>query len=137
MKQLTVGKLAKKAGIGIETVRYYEKSGLLPEPERLESGYRVYDENAVTRLRFIQQAKTLGFALEEIKELLALIDKGGANCEDVCSRARQKRDEIKSKIVELQKISDVLTALELDCPGGEASLDECVILQKFYGEENV
>jgi|TARA_B100000949_G_C14215099_1_gene421966 DNA-binding transcriptional MerR regulator len=136
MPQFTVGKLAKAAGIGTETVRYYEKSGLLPEPERLESGYRVYDDNAVSRLRFIQQAKNLGFALGEIKDMLALVDGTGADCEAICSRARQKRDEIEGKIAELQKISGLLTALEADCPGGTAPLDQCVILQNFYGEQN-
>jgi len=136
MAQLTVGKLAKAAGIGAETVRYYEKFGLLPEPERSKSGYRVYDENAVNRLRFIQQAKNLGFALEEVKEMLELVDGTGADCEAICRRAREKRDEIEKKIVELQKISGVLTTLEADCPGGTAPLDQCVILQSFYGDNN-
>tara|TARA_R110000868_G_scaffold35936_2_gene128152 strand:+ start:446 stop:859 length:414 start_codon:yes stop_codon:yes gene_type:complete len=136
MVQLTVGKLTKAAGVGTETVRYYEKLGLLPKPERSKSGYRVYDENAVNRLRFIMQAKNLGFALEEVKEILGLVDGTGADCESICRRARGKRDEIEKKIAELQKISGVLTALEADCPGGPAPLDQCVILQNFYGDGN-
>jgi DNA-binding transcriptional MerR regulator len=72
MKTLTIGKVAECAGVGIETVRFYEREGLLAKPERSVSGYRMFDEGVIARLRFIQRAKELGFTLNEIKELLSL-----------------------------------------------------------------
>ena len=98
MTQLTVGKLAKAGGIGVETVRYYEKRCLLPEPERLPSGYRVYSEETINRVRFIKRAQELGFTLEEISELLALTDNLGADCADIRDRAQDKITEIKGKM---------------------------------------
>lgn len=135
MTQLTVGKLAKAGGIGVETVRYYEKRCLLPEPERLPSGYRVYSEETINRVRFIKRAQELGFTLEEISELLALTDNLGADCADIRDRAQDKITEIKGKMNDLKRMQDGLAELTGYCPGKGKPLSECSILKHFYGEK--
>ena len=135
MNQLTVGKLAKACGMGIETIRFYERNGLLPAPQRLRSGYRVYDTETITRLRFIQQVKGLGFTLEEIKEMINLIAHPASNCETICERVRIKKIQVDEKIAQLKKISKTLGRLESDCPGGDVSLGECIMVQHFNNIE--
>ena len=121
--------------MGVETVRFYERNGLLPVPQRLRSGYRVYDTNTVTRLRFIQQVKGLGFTLEETKDMLGLVARADSNCETICERVRVKKAQVDEKIIQLQKLSEVLGRLKSDCPGGNAMLDECVMVQHFNSGE--
>ena len=91
MKSFTIGQVAKHAGVGVETVRFYERKGLLEEPERKASGYRQFDEKVVDRIRFIRRAKELGFTLKEIKELLELRLDPATTCADVQSRAEARR----------------------------------------------
>lgn len=129
MVHLTVGKLAKAADINIETVRYYERIGILPDPQRLASGYRVYGEQAIQRLRFVTRAKSLGFSLEEIKDLLALYTRPSTDCEVICERARLKCADIEKRIIDLKRIHQQLKKLEKNCPGGDKNLDECIITQ--------
>ncbi len=93
MALLTIGQLAKSAGVGVETVRFYERKGLLAEPNRRPSGYRQYDEEVVNRLRFIKRAKELGFTLAEIKELLSLRRNPTTTCADVKRRSEEKIDD--------------------------------------------
>lgn len=131
MSRLTVGKLAKACDMGVETVRFYERSGLLPKPQRLASGYRVYNDDTITRLRFIQQVKHLGFTLDETKEMLRLIAHSGSNCETICERVHIKKMQVDEKIIQLTKISEILGKLKSDCPGGKATLEECVMVQHF------
>src|SRR5438445_10622353 len=90
MGPLTIGQLARRAGVGIETVRFYERQGLLEEPARKESGYRQYQEDVVARLRFIKRAKELGFSLREIMELLSLRVDPTTRCAEVRSKAAAK-----------------------------------------------
>ncbi len=87
MTVLTIGQLARRADVGVETVRFYQRKGLLAEPDRRPSGYRQYDEAIVDRLRFIKRAKELGFTLNEIKELLSLRLDPSTTCADVKNRA--------------------------------------------------
>jgi DNA-binding transcriptional MerR regulator len=97
MKSFTVGALANNAGVNVETVRYYEKIGLMPKPKRKESRYRVYDESDLARLKFIFRAKQLGFTLKEIKELLNLRIESKATCGDIKKIAKYKIDDIEQK----------------------------------------
>ena len=94
MKTLTIGQVAREAGVGVETVRFYEREGLIEEPSRRASGYRQFDEAVVDRLRFIREAKELGFTLNEIKELLSLKLDPASSCGDVKHRAEVKIAEI-------------------------------------------
>ncbi len=134
MKNLTVGKLAKAAGVNSETVRFYERVGILPPPEKSASGYRVYTEQSVKRLQFVCRAKALGFSLEEIKGLLALYQKPDTDCEVICEQAQLKCKDIEQRIADLTRIKDALKKLEKDCPGGNKSLDECTITQCLNSE---
>ena len=110
---LSAGKLAKAAGVNVETLRYYEKRGLLPEPPRRESGYRVYPQSSVERLKFIKGAQTLGFTLEEIHELLGMRIDTQSNRADVRKRAAAKVASIQEKIDALEQMKQALQHLEI------------------------
>ncbi|QDV34598.1 MerR family transcriptional regulator [Tautonia plasticadhaerens] len=126
-KPLTIGNVARRAGVGVETVRFYERQGLLHEPERRASGYRQYDEGVVDRLRFIRRAKELGFTLKEIAELLDLRHDPAATRSDVRERVRGKVEDIEAKVRDLLRIKDVLLALERTCHG-HGPAEDCPIL---------
>jgi Hg(II)-responsive transcriptional regulator len=111
-KPATINIIAKKAGVGLETIRYYQRIGLIEKPEKPLSGYRVYGENTVARLLFIQRAKELGFSLAEISSLLAL---GDGSCLETKALAMHKLDIIKSKLHDLQAIASTLEQLIQSC----------------------
>ena len=127
---LTIGQLARRAEVGVETVRFYEREGLLKEPARRPSGYRQYDEGVVDRLRFIRRAKQLGFTLNEIKELLSLRIDPATTCADVKSRAEAKLADIAAKIRSLQRMKRALVKLTKACSGRGAA-SECPILESL------
>ena len=127
MKPLTIGQLAKRADVGVETVRFYEREGLLEEPDRRASGYRQYDEGVVRRLQFIRRAKELGFTLKEIKELLSLKLDPSTTCADVKGRAETKIEDIESKIRTLQRMKRALVKVTKSC-SGSGPTSECPIL---------
>lgn len=127
MKPLTIGQIARQAGIGIETVRFYERRGLLAGPARTASGYRQYTVDAVVRLQFIRRAKELGFTLKEIGELLALRVDVETSCAEVKGRANAKISGIEAKIDDLQRMREVLAKLVISC-GGSGPVSVCPIL---------
>lgn len=127
MTGLTSGKLAKAVGINTETLRYYERRGLLPEPPRRDSGYRVYPPESIERLRFIKSAQELGFTLEEIDQLLSLRVDETATAGDVRRQAQEKVAQIDAKIATLQQMRDALAHLVHQCHG-EGPTAECPIL---------
>jgi MerR family copper efflux transcriptional regulator len=131
---LTIGRIAQSAGVAIDTIRFYEREGLLPEPRRRPSGYREYDQSAVSRLRFIRRAKDLGFTLEEIRELLALSADRHGGVEGVRERAAARLQAIDERIAELQRMRDGLAELVEACPGHGAP-EDCPIL-KALAEPN-
>ncbi len=131
---MTIGKLARAAGVGVETIRYYEKSGFLPEPERLASGYRVYSVETLRRLHFIREGQALGFTLAEISDLMALTDSEEADCAAVNARAQAKLSDIDAKIARLQAMRDGLSKLADYCPSGGEPLSECSIVRHLYGD---
>ncbi|MFY0678743.1 MAG: heavy metal-responsive transcriptional regulator [Neptuniibacter sp.] len=127
MKQLKIGQVAKQSGLTVETVRYYEQRGLIPEPQRLDSGYRVYPESILTRLNFINRCKDLGFSLQEISELLSIqIDPDNSSAL-VKEQVEHKISLVKEKISELQKLQDSLEQLSGMCCG-EGSVSDCPII---------
>ena len=103
MEELTVGQLAKKAEINLETIRYYETINLMPNPKRKESRYRIYDLNDLKRILFIKRAKELGFTLKEIRELLDMKVESKSTCGDVKHLAENKILDVQQKIKDLQK----------------------------------
>ena len=135
MKLLTIGKVAKRSGIGIETVRFYEREGLIDKPTRSASGYRQFDEEVIKRLNFISRAKELGFTLKEIRELLSLKVDPNMCCEDVKNRADTKIADIESKITTLRKMKKALVQLSKDC-GEREPTDECPILKTLDGHHS-
>jgi MerR family copper efflux transcriptional regulator len=136
MASFSIGELAKSAKVGIDTVRFYEKHGLLPKPARRASGYRQYSADDSRRLVFIRRAKELGFTLSDIGDLLKLrgVDKSGRNVERVRAVAQEKLQAVDAKIAELKRIRVVLHDLVEACPG-HGDVDRCPILRAFDSAE--
>ncbi|RIK36797.1 MAG: heavy metal-responsive transcriptional regulator [Chloroflexi bacterium] len=128
MDTLTIGQLAGCAGVNLETIRYYERRGLLPEPPRRASGYRAYPPESLARIRFIKSAQALGFTLEEIHHLLSLRVHAGTSCEQVRQQAEQKLAEVTQKIQALQELQQALVTLTEACAQGGPQ-GECPILE--------
>lgn len=129
---LTIGGLAKAAGIGVETVRFYERRGLIPEPARTAAGYRQYAPGVIERVRFIRRAQGLGFTLAEIAELLDLRVDEVAACGAVEAQAREKLDQVAGKIDELRRMEAALDRLVARCEAREPT-GECPILEALEG----
>lgn len=127
MSTLTIGQVARQAGVGVETIRYYEREGLLEEPDRRESGYRQYGRGVIDRLRFIKNAQGLGFTLREIKELLHIHADEDATRAEVRRRAEEKVAAVEAKIADLQRVRAALAGLIESCDG-EGPLDGCPII---------
>ena len=125
-----IGQIAKQSGVSVETIRYYEKEGLLEKPERKDSGYRQYNGGAIDRLFFIQQAKELGFSLKEIGELLSIKSDVNTVCSDVKHLAEDKLSDIQSKIKMLRRMEKSLKKLVDACPG-KAPISDCPILDSL------
>lgn len=129
MKHLRIGELATQSNTPIETIRYYEKIGLLEKPQRTASGYRMYSNEYIEGLKFIKRAKHVGFSIKEIQELLYLRhEKHSKTCRDVKEFASKKLIDIEGKISELTKIKAALQNIVNSCDGGSNSADHCNIL---------
>ncbi len=134
MKNLSIGQLASRAQVKVDTVRYYERRGLIPEPPRLESGYRQYPQEAIARIQFIKRAKGLGFSLREISDLFALRRDPHTTCNDIRKRAETKIKDVQAKIIDLQRIETALARLVASCTGYGPTSD-CPILEALDEEE--
>lgn len=131
---LTIGKLASAASVGVETIRFYEREGLLPKPPRKRSGYRQYPPDAVARVMFIRRAKGLGFTLKEITELLELRVDPDKSCGDVRAMAKAKIVDVEQKIADLARIKGALEKLAKACRG-KGPTSECPILEAIEKED--
>ena len=129
MEDLTIGQVARKAGVNVMTVRYYERLGLLPYPPRSVSGYRQYDSGTVHRIHFIKSAQRLGFSLREISGLLSLRIEDKNNCEEVKRRADKKIGEIEEKMRVLENMKKALKKLTAACTAKMPTGSECPILE--------
>ena len=130
MERLTIGEVAKQGGVNLETVRYYERQGLLPKPPRSASGYRLFQQDGVRRILFIKRAQELGFSLKEIKELLALRINPKGTSQEVRERAAAKILDIEEKIKTLRSMKKALSQLTSACCG-EGAVSECPILESL------
>jgi MerR family mercuric resistance operon transcriptional regulator len=119
--------LARRTGCNLETIRYYEKIGMMPEPPRTEAGYRVYDDRHVERLRFILRARELGFSLDDIRDLLALVDHGTQTCAEVKDRTERHLADVREKITDLKRIERILAETAAKCSGDE--VPDCPVLE--------
>ncbi len=136
MSGLTIGEVAREAGVPIETVRYYERRGLIPPPPRTRAGYRKYPADATRRIQFIRRAQGLGFTLNEIARLLTLRQLAGRNCDAVEREARGVISRVESRITDLEQIKAGLHRLVTACRNRTA-LDECPILNALEQEDRV
>ncbi len=130
---MTIGVLARLAGVGVETVRFYEREGLLPQPRRPGRGYRVYPPEALERVRFIRRSKDMGFALDEIRELLALRARPGVPCGAVREQALAKVADIDRKLEELHRLREAIATLAHAC-SGDMPMQRCSILHLLEGQ---
>lgn len=134
-KKLTIGKIAEKANVNIQTLRYYERRNILKPTKREQSGYRLYDEEALARLRFIKFAQNLGFSLRDIKALLTLRTDNESKCRQTKKIAEEKLAEIERKIADLENMRRALKGLIGQCETRNVT-DACPILASVkFGEE--
>ncbi len=127
---LSRGSLAKKSGVNSETVRYYEKIELMPEPMRSEGGHRVYNEKHVRRLHFIRRSRELGFSLKEVRGLLDLVDEENFTCADVLERTSIHLKDVRKKISDLKKMERTLHKMMSECDG--ALRPQCPIIDALF-----
>lgn len=120
------GELARRTGCNLETIRYYEKIGLLPEPPRDSNGYRAYDDFHFRRLRFILRGRELGFGIDEIRGLLTLVDGGNQSCTEVKQRTELHLEDVRGKIADLQRMERVLARTAAQCSGED--VPHCPVL---------
>ena len=130
MRQKTIGWVAKEAGVNAQTVLYYERRGLLPAPSRSASGYRLFNDESVRRIRFIKRAQELGFSLKQIAALLALQGERDASCTGISDMAAGHLEDIESKIHDLERMREALVPLVNACPG-KGPLKSCPILDSL------
>lgn len=129
---LRTGQVAKQAGVNVETLRFYEREGILPAPPRLESGYREYPDGTVELIRFVKRAQELGFALREIKEMLSLREVPQRAAKNASRLVEMKIAEIDSKIRDLEAIRTVLGTLQCDCQQRDTTA-ACPIIASLNG----
>ncbi len=134
MNGMSIGDVAKEAKVRIETLRYYERRGLLASPPRSTSNYRLYGADTVRRVRFIKAAQELGFSLKEILDLLSLRARSNTSCEDIRERAEAKIKDLEAKIRSLEAMKQALTKLVAEC-SGNGPITECPILESFDFEK--
>ncbi len=133
MRPMTIGRLARESGVGVETVRFYERKGLIEQPPKpQDAGFRVYSEETVRRIRFIRRAQEIGFSLREIDELLSLRADPATDSAEVRARAEAKLAEVEAKMAQLSDIRAALKDLIAACPGGGA-LRACSIMEAMEG----
>lgn len=134
MKGLTIGELARHAEVHTETIRYYERRGLIPAPPRNVSSYRLYPSETLHRVRFIKRTQRLGFSLKDIKQLLALRAAPRARSADIKTCAKEKIEEIERKIRSLQAMREALKRLVAEC-SGKGPITQCPILHSLESDE--
>lgn len=135
MRDLTIARAARQAGVSVETIRFYERRGLIEQPRRPQgSGFRIYSPDQVRRIKFIRQAQQIGFTLHEIQELLSLRADPAADCSMVRGQAMAKLEEVRRKGEQLRQIASALEALIAVCPG-RGGLQACTILDTLEPDD--
>lgn len=128
--RLSIGNLSKQCGVNIETIRYYEKIGVMPAPDRSASGYRLYGPDHLKRLSFVRRSRQLGFSLDEIRSLLRLVDGDAYTCTQVRELTLDHVAEIRRKITDLKRLKRVMEEMAAQCSGGRAP--ECAIVDALF-----
>ena len=133
VKSITRAEIAQRSGCNLETVRYYEKTGVMPAPPRSEAGYRQYSEEDVRRLQFVMRGRELGFSLNELKALLGLVDRSAVSCGEVENIARIHLDSVRRKIKDLKRMERVLGQTLKHCSGED--VPDCPMIDALYGNK--
>ncbi len=133
----TIGKVAAMLAISTDTLRYYEKNGLITPTSKTAAGYRLYNEDVVYRVRFIKQAQSCGLTLSDIRQLLMLKHSANSRCKHVRNLAIERRFKIKQKLTALQAMLNTLDGLIENCDGGEMSIDNCTILETLENGQKI
>ena len=131
MKSMTISELGRKVGIGRETIRFYERKGILPMPQKDTRGYRVYSGEDVKRLQFVRSSKLLGFSLDEIVEILTIHENSENSCDTIKVTVVEKIEEINEKILQLKKINKALNVLKNNCNPAQSS---CAVIDQLEKE---
>ena len=131
----SIGQVAKQANCKVETVHYYEKSGLMPAPPRTEGGHRLYCLQQLKRLNFIRRCRDLGFGIQQIRELLKFIDEPDHYCGEVKAMAMQQGREVQKKIDDLEGLKKALNIMMRQCKGKDYSIDDCPIIEALYTKD--
>ena len=134
-ERLSIGKLAEQSGVNIETIRYYEKVGVMPAPDRTASGYRVYGPNHVKRLRFVRRGRELGFRLDELRGLLRLVDGHNYTCAELRTLTLDHVAEIRSKIRDLRRLERIMAEMAARCAGDQ--IPECPIIDALFESKSL
>ncbi len=130
MKPFPIGALSKGTGCHFESIRYYERIGLMPKPPRSPGGHRLYEDDHLRRLTFIRRSRELGFTLEEVRGLLRLVDGGSYTCAEVKTLTLDHAAEVRRKVADLRKLERVLKEMAAECDGGE--IPECPIIDTLF-----
>lgn len=131
-QRFPIGSLSKRTGCNIETIRYYEKAGLLPAPARSAGGHRQYERDHLKRLTFIRRSRELGFTLDEVRGLLSLVDRGDYTCGEVLQLTTAHLNEVRKKIQDLRRLEKSLKDIIAQCQGG--TVPECPIIDTLFRE---
>jgi len=132
---ISIGGLSKATGVNIETIRYYERIGIIPAPPRTEAGHRIYDAHHTGRLNFVRRGRQLGFTLDQVRTLLNLADGGGDSCAKVKAMTLEHLADVEQKISDLQSLAEVLSAHATQCDGDLGDGDEapaCPLIDTLY-----
>lgn len=129
-KDLTIGKLSERAGVRIETIRYYEREGMLPRAPRTEGGHRIFDDAHLRRLLFIRRSRELGFSGAEVQALLGLVD-GGYTCGEVRDLTLRHLAAVRAKIADLRRLEKTLAEISSECRGGK--VPDCPVIEALSG----
>jgi len=126
VRKFTIGELSKRTQVIVETIRYYEKIGLMPDPPRSSGGFRIYSDTHLQRLTFIRRCRELGFSQPEVRKLLTLVDEHNYTCEEVREMTEKQLGSVRSKIQDLQVLEQALSTMVHECKGGD--IPECPII---------
>jgi MerR family mercuric resistance operon transcriptional regulator len=127
---LSIGTLSQQSGVNIETIRYYEKIGVMPKPERSAGGYRIYGPEHVKRMHFVRRGRELGFSLDELRGLLLLVDGHSYSCAEVHALTIQHVKDIRKKIADLRKLERVMTDVAAKCTGRQ--IPDCPVIDALF-----
>lgn len=130
LPHMPIGALARESGCKVETIRYYERVGLMPKPARTGGGHRMYSESQMRRLSFIRRARELGFTIDAVRVLLGLVDGEGRTCAEVEAISRRHLDDVRAKIADLLTMETVLAGMVAECKGG--AVPDCPVIEALF-----